>query len=158
MLQKTSMKKAISITLPIKNKNKKNKKNQILLFDLIIWKFYLCQLPKCYITNPLKVLIVNKHTKKRLRTKSNVPTHRQLQIERTLIAYHKRRQKLITKSVQRSYNNLELFQKQSKIRSSVIYANVYSTSDNYISYKNITEISKPVRTKKETSLTISVLV
>jgi len=40
----------------------------------------------------------------------------------------------------------------------MVYANVCSTPNNYINYENITETSKPVRTKKETTLIISVLV
>ena len=57
-----------------------------------------------------------------------------------------------------SYKNREFFQKQSKNRSSMVYANVCSTPNNYINYENITETSEPVRTKKETTLIISVLV
>jgi len=43
-------------------------------------------------------------------------------------------------------------------RSSMVYANACFTPNNYKNYENITETSKPVRTKKETSLLISVLV
>jgi len=57
-----------------------------------------------------------------------------------------------------SYKNLKFFQKQLKNRSSTVYANVCSTPNNYINYENITDTSKPVRTKKESTLIISVLV
>jgi len=40
----------------------------------------------------------------------------------------------------------------------MVYANESSTPKNYINYEIITETSKPVRTKKETTLIISVLV
>jgi len=56
------------------------------------------------------------------------------------------------------YKNLEFFQKQAKNRSSMAYANACFTPNNYKNYENTTETSKPVRTKKETSLIISVLV
>jgi len=57
-----------------------------------------------------------------------------------------------------SYKYLKFLQKQLKNRSSMVYANVCSTPNNYINYENITETSEPVRTKKETTLIISVLV